>query len=234
MVRSSPSRADSPVKRGAGGAPRLTAESPSGTTGRLWRGTPPCAVCATSDPVRPPHDSPQPTRQSGSRPYVSGGPWGVRERPPGHPDFTPTGSRLICEEFTARRVNSSLHLDTGALPAPVWPMHIASPLLLIPRTEPPLIQAQRGSLGRGSGAARWPGSGGPTSRFPWICGRAVAADSPPPGPRAAWFPPGPWLPAPGLLARARLRSGSRLPSVLLGCSPVAGARMARLPAGELA
>lgn len=123
---------------------------------------------------------------------------------------------------------------SGALPAPVWPMHIASPLLLIPRTEPPLIQAQRGSLGRGSGAARWPGSGGPTSRFPWICGRAVAADSPPPGPRAAWFPPGPWLPAPGLLARARLRSGSRLPSVLLGCSPVAGARMARLPAGELA
>ena len=100
--------------------------------------------------------------------------------------------------------------------------------------EPPLIQAQRGSLGRGSGAARWPGSGGPTSRFPWICGRAVAADSPPSGPRAAWFPPGPWLPAPGLLARARLRSGSRLPSVLLGCSPVAGARMARLPAGELA
>lgn len=123
---------------------------------------------------------------------------------------------------------------SGALPAPVWPMHIASPLLLIPRTEPPLIQAQRGSLGRGSGAARWPGSGGPTSRFPWICGRAVAADSPPSGPRAAWFPPGPWLPAPGLLARARLRSGSRLPSVLLGCSPVAGARMARLPAGELA
>ena len=123
---------------------------------------------------------------------------------------------------------------SGALPAAVWPMHIASPLLLIPRTEPPLIQAQRGSLGRGSGAARWPGSGGPTSRFPWICGRAVAADSPPPGPRAAWFPPGPWLPAPGLLARARLRSGSRLPSVLLGCSPVAGARMARLPAGELA
>lgn len=123
---------------------------------------------------------------------------------------------------------------SGALPAPVWPMHIASPLLLIPRTEPPLIQAQRGSLGRGSGAARWPGSGRPTSRFPWICGRAVAADSPPPGPRAAWFPPGPWLPAPGLLARARLRSGSRLPSVLLGCSPVAGARMARLPAGELA
>lgn len=123
---------------------------------------------------------------------------------------------------------------SGAPPAPVWPMHIASPLLLIPRTEPPLIQAQRGSLGRGSGAARWPGSGGPTSRFPWICGRAVAADSPPPGPRAAWFPPGPWLPAPGLLARARLRSGSRLPSVLLGCSPVAGARMARLPAGELA
>ena len=58
---------------------------------------------------------------------------------------------------------------SGALPAAVWPMHIASPLLLIPRTEPPLIQAQRGSLGRGSGAARWPGSGGPTSRFPWIC-----------------------------------------------------------------
>ena len=123
---------------------------------------------------------------------------------------------------------------SGALPAAVWPMHIASPLLLIPRTEPPLIQAQRGSLGRGSGAARWPGSGGPTSRFPWICGWSVAAGSPPSGPRAAWFPPGPWLPAPGLLARARLRSGSRLPSVLLGCSPVAGARMARLPAGELA
>ena len=155
---------------------------------------------------------------------------------------------LLREGFTACRVKSSLHLYTrvmaperhscgavsGALPAAVWPMHIASPLLLIPRTEPPLIQAQRGSLGRGSGAARWPGSGGPTSRFPWICGRAVAADSPPPGPRAAWFPPGPWLPAPGLLARARLRSGSRLPSVLLGCSPVAGARMARLPAGELA
>jgi len=73
-------------------------------------------VRATSDPVRPPHDSPQPTRQSGSRPYVSGGPWGARERPPGHPDFTPTGSRLICEEFTARRVNSSLHLDSPRPP----------------------------------------------------------------------------------------------------------------------
>ena len=44
---------------------------------------------------------------------------------------------------------------SGALPAPVWPMHIASPLLLIPRTEPPLIQAQRGSLGRGSVAGQW-------------------------------------------------------------------------------
>lgn len=95
---------------------------------------------------------------------------------------------LLREGFTACRVKSSLHLYTrglparvmaperhscgavsGALPAAVWPMHIASPLLLIPRTEPPLIQAQRGSLGRGSGAARWPGSGGPTSRFPWIC-----------------------------------------------------------------
>nr|CDU26565.1 fluoroacetate dehalogenase [Micrococcus sp. A1] len=47
-------------------------------------------------------------------------------------------------------MQSSLHLDnccgavSGAPPAPVWSMHIASPLLLIPRTEPPLIQAQRG------------------------------------------------------------------------------------------
>ena len=90
---------------------RRPGNSPTRTIGRLWRGTPPCAVRATSDPVRPPHDSPQPTRQSGSRPYVSGEPWGAREHPPGHPVFTPTGSRLICEEFTARRVNSSLHLD---------------------------------------------------------------------------------------------------------------------------
>ena len=68
---------------------------------------------------------------------------------------------LLREGFTACRVKSSLHLYTrvmaperhscgavsGALPAAVWPMHIASPLLLIPRTEPPLIQAQRGLWG---------------------------------------------------------------------------------------
>ena len=34
----------------------------SDVNGRLWRGVPPCAVRATSGPVRPPHGSPQPTR----------------------------------------------------------------------------------------------------------------------------------------------------------------------------
>lgn len=61
--------------------------------------------------------------------------------------------RRTCAVFLACPVQSSLHLDnccgavSGAPPAPVWSMHIASPLLLIPRTEPPLIQAQRGLWG---------------------------------------------------------------------------------------
>ena len=90
-------------------------------------------------PCPPPHGPPQPTRQSGSRPYVSGDPRGARGRPPGHPVFPPTGSRPICEEFPARQVKSALHLDNGHTgrfgPLPHEPTAGQGPLRCISTTK---------------------------------------------------------------------------------------------------